>query len=598
MFNHAQSSQTTMFHDSYYPSNPSVRTISLNTLHSTKSLTGDFCVTIQIHKIIQNGNSVDNTTLLSQINQLNNYFAANGNSGITFVANETIIEHQYSAIFSNDLFSGIAPEWNNIIGGIGQLDDPNRIDLYFSPNNYGGGGSATPGVGIYTNAFIAYDDLNSPWIAHLVAHTLGVYHTYHGTFGNGSFNFENYCFGQSNGSHGYVECPSPPISGGDFVANTVADTNEYTVPFNCTAQQPNQSGYCSNANFPNVNMNNIMRFSQDLACGSFFTSGQINRMKYFLANDLSSLVDACPNPVECNECGRTSNYYAQKILFESTQEILFPPSPSVKYLDLNCNSITINALPFFNEPLPQGVEDCEYEYFLKIPGSTEFVPYTSLIGQTINFTGDSTTILKLTDGNGNDVCCYEINCNTPYTSLQGNGMNNLQVECPIICENPCDLEADYTYQAIGSCNYQFTAVVDLPCSIEEYNFQWYINGSYISSGLTSILNLSGLSNPTVAFQVNTAGLKCKYIKKILPISCFAPSLTINPNPVKSLNDLEFGGLDYKDISSIEIYDIRGNLKQIIKPKRNSFKIEKLTSGMYFIRFTTKQGTIQKKLIIE
>ena len=75
-------------------------------------------------------------------------------------------------------------------------------------------------------------------------------------------------------------------------------------------------------------------------------------------------------------------------------------------------------------------------------------------------------------------------------------------------------------------------------------------------------------------------------------------ISLSKNPIKANQELNFTGIDYKNVIGIEVLDVYGNPKITIKPNRNGLNIDRLASGLYFIRFTTKYGSIQKKLIIE
>lgn len=75
-------------------------------------------------------------------------------------------------------------------------------------------------------------------------------------------------------------------------------------------------------------------------------------------------------------------------------------------------------------------------------------------------------------------------------------------------------------------------------------------------------------------------------------------ISLSRNPVKPFQELEFKGINYKDVIGIEVLDIFGNPKITMKPTKNSLNVGRLSSGLYYVRFTTKYGTQQKKLIIK
>lgn len=100
---------------------------------------------------------------------------------------------------------------------------------------------------------------------------------------------------------------------------------------------------------------------------------------------------------------------------------------------------------------------------------------------------------------------------------------------------------------------------------------------------------------------NQDGTICnKFVKKITPF-CWknkVSNIKIHPNPSKSNQEVSFDGIDYKEIIGIEVFDIYGNQKSTMKPRRNAFTIGRLNSGIYFVKFNTTYGTITKKLVIE
>jgi len=77
------------------------------------------------------------------------------------------------------------------------------------------------------------------------------------------------------------------------------------------------------------------------------------------------------------------------------------------------------------------------------------------------------------------------------------------------------------------------------------------------------------------------------------------NINIYPNPSKKGDQIAFDGVDFKNISSIEVLDLTGNTKLNTKPKRQSFNIDNLTQGVYIVKFTTATNEIiQKKLVVE
>ncbi|WP_347924357.1 zinc-dependent metalloprotease [Pontimicrobium sp. SW4] len=582
----------------------------------------DYCIKLNMHSVVDSNfpQTINNAILNNAVNLLNEAFS---NSGITFQWDNSVTIHNNNEnITSYSLPNPGCYSANQNMSIFNAYTESSGLSLFFFNKHIGADG-ATDGVAkspfvLISNPTFASNNGLKYNLAHNVGHALGLFHLQHGTT-NGSC--EN--------NDGYTEVPETPstrCNGGDYVDDTpilLAETlligANCMVPQDPTAPEAYGQGSFTADNFmlnptPGT-ASNLINCMNSTAFG--FTSGQINRMKMFLGrptDNLSHLIGDCSVSTECSECNKTSNYYAQKILFESSSPTFWPPSPGEKYLELNCNSITINSLPTFFEQLPPNIADCEYEYSLKLPGSSNFVPYQSLFGQTINFTGDSTTVLKLSNSDG-DVCCYEINCSTPYTT--GSAMNNLQTECPIECD-PCDINPSFTYEFLNFCTYRFVANSGTNCEDSFYVYKWYLTRLgfptyYVGSGQS--IDLFVEDYPMLKLVIENTQQNCEVeINQQLLFGCFqlSPnngtieqklsgtnrSITIFPNPSKQDTELRFIGIDYKEVSTIEVYNIIGNIKTIMKPRNNSFKIEKLTSGIYFIRFNTTKGIVQKKLIIE
>jgi len=74
-------------------------------------------------------------------------------------------------------------------------------------------------------------------------------------------------------------------------------------------------------------------------------------------------------------------------------------------------------------------------------------------------------------------------------------------------------------------------------------------------------------------------------------------LLIHPNPIKPNQELQFTGIDSKDINKIEILDMLGRERQVIQPSSKSLFIGNLKPGIYFVKFYTAKGIQQKRLII-
>lgn len=75
------------------------------------------------------------------------------------------------------------------------------------------------------------------------------------------------------------------------------------------------------------------------------------------------------------------------------------------------------------------------------------------------------------------------------------------------------------------------------------------------------------------------------------------SIRIHPNPVKANSRIKIEGLEAYDVYTIDIVDIFGNIKSSQNLESDSFKLNNLDTGIYFIKISTKQGVIQKKIVV-
>lgn len=77
------------------------------------------------------------------------------------------------------------------------------------------------------------------------------------------------------------------------------------------------------------------------------------------------------------------------------------------------------------------------------------------------------------------------------------------------------------------------------------------------------------------------------------------NINLFPNPSKTGDQITFDGIDFKNINSIDVLDMSGNLITNTKPSKQSFEINNLTQGVYIVKFTTVTNEIiQKKLVVE
>lgn len=78
----------------------------------------------------------------------------------------------------------------------------------------------------------------------------------------------------------------------------------------------------------------------------------------------------------------------------------------------------------------------------------------------------------------------------------------------------------------------------------------------------------------------------------------AESIKVSPNPIKAGSSIKIQGLESYDVNAIEVVDMFGNIKSSQKTKADSIRLGNLNTGIYFIKISTKQGIIQKKIIVK
>jgi len=276
----------------------------------------------------------------------------------------------------------------------------------------------------------------------------------------------------------------------------------------------------------------------------------------------------------------------------------------------DCNDIAIDI----SESLTESNYDCK-TWEIEIPD------YCDNITGKISW-GDGSTEKLINSGIQKHKYNSEGNYNIQIKVLKDgqicNKYSSIEVSCNSPCIDPCNIIPSFTYELLNFCTYRFVANSGSDCEDISYEYKWYLTRlgfptNYVGSGQS--IDLFVEDYPMLKLVVENTQQNCEVeINQQLLFGCFqlSPnngtieqklsdtnrSITIFPNPSKQNSELRFIGIDYKEVSTIEVYDIIGNIKTIMKPRNNSFKIEKLTSGIYFIRFNTTKGIVQKKLIIE
>lgn len=188
---------------------------------------------------------------------------------------------------------------------------------------------------------------------------------------------------------------------------------------------------------------------------------------------------------------------------------------------------------------------------------------------------------------------------------------------PVTCGISIYSIVDYNW--IGQSNVAFVANTQLESNwnITSSTFEVIFNNG-------NVINYNGYLNPEGTPQIlipvncdnvvkkvkatvyasNSSGINCSdtMIQKfyVCGTSGFSKNIDvikISPNPVKSGENIEINGLENYDINKIEILDIFGNVKSTQKLESNTLQLGNLETGFYFIKISTKQGILQKKIIV-
>jgi hypothetical protein len=76
------------------------------------------------------------------------------------------------------------------------------------------------------------------------------------------------------------------------------------------------------------------------------------------------------------------------------------------------------------------------------------------------------------------------------------------------------------------------------------------------------------------------------------------NIKISPNPVDANASIQIHGIENMDIEKVDITDMLGNTRQSNKTPSNTVSIKNLDKGIYFVKIFTKQGIVQKKIIVK
>ncbi len=556
----------------------------------------DYCIKVYVHRIGKDdgsgaltaaeiGNPVDGS------NSLNVYFSGTGR--INFYWDGQILEINDTNIYNSNIELSSPGPLGKYTYDFDLLDDYSHndgIDLFIHGNEQLG--SIADGIADETQVLITPGHLNTPGITHEVGHVLGLFHTYHGTAGGGSPFGEN---SDNFGTH-ITECPANPSNAsGDYVSDTDADNGEDTPDGNCTRMPSNDGNVCSvGYNFPEPDLKNFMRPTNlgnnvpnsVVSCSSEFTTGQYNRMKFFIYSQphLSAVLNNYCRGSECETkpCDMAANFIANidecAVNFNGTNDGVYCPNQTYSWVIKNSsgNTITTSNQEDFNFTFPA----------------------------TGNYTA-SFTITNPAGGHGcSNTITKPISVTCGFIPPPPPCPTNLELFTSVNCE-----DAQVWINAAAGVNY-----VDFYYTLGNYNHvslgRSYGNQSNQFSKPIYLPNppSSGSWNGYVLSAyaqvvMDDSTVICSEIVTRQRLSCssgqwWRSSLSIYPNPSKPNSELQFEGINIKDVKFIELFDLFGNSKMKLRPNKNSFKVPRLQSGIYIVKFYTSKGIEQKKLIIE
>ncbi len=561
---------------------------SSNYTHHIKNGSGDFCVRVYLHKIIRNGfPAISDTEVLDDLNSLNDYFHTNGNSGIDFFLSETnpITTHSYESIPGiENLITTNGSCLDSDFNVLSNFTHNDGIDIFFL--NYEEEASAANGIANVPEMVMTYSHLGTAAIAHEMGHVLGLFHTFHGTIGNGGIgNCEN---DDGYGLHD-PECVGGNGNYGDFVQDTPPDAGDFNTSYTppCDPSSGDLLDHCENQLlYPDPNTRNYMRPSgyEDIGpilvteCWDHFTPLQFTRMKFFLKDHYGAIRVECPPPA-CETC-EEAMIFADNIFDFMT------------YAN-DCSSATI-SLPILYPA------NCGYDFVVSWNGGANSGTPSGGTPFLMNFNSPSNSSVLITVFlDGVQVCePFQRTCTIGSCTCEVTGV-------------------DFTLSfREGHCVYKFKGLHNAtPCL--EPNYFWEIKDILENTIITNnhlefhyTFPGSGIYEVcfTAAYGTIDPPTCGERVCKTISVTCSdsgsgranedAKQLSIVPNPAKADQELFFYGINFEEVTNIEVIDIKGNIKLSFKPEDNSFARGQLSAGSYFVRFTTKDDILIKRLIIQ
>jgi len=276
----------------------------------------EFCINVKAHRITRtdgSGSPITDAFIEDLMTELGVFFG-----DINFIWDEVINTANSTTLFNSDVVGGgspsSCPSYN--FGLTDPFDSNTALDIFFHPDDLGPGNSSinvSDGIANGTRIVLSRHT-NIKILSHEVGHVLGLFHTYHGTFGNGTASICENDDGFGNPSHN-VECvgQANALNSGDYVFDTLADSglnNDILADIDdCIITAADTFDHCgSGLLYANPDPTNIMKPTNSpisIDCFNHFTNGQKNRMKFFISSQshLQSLLGNCPvDPHPCDSC--------------------------------------------------------------------------------------------------------------------------------------------------------------------------------------------------------------------------------------------------------------------------------------------------------
>jgi hypothetical protein len=141
----------------------------------------------------------------------------------------------------------------------------------------------------------------------------------------------------------------------------------------------------------------------------------------------------------------------------------------------------------------------------------------------------------------------------------------------------------------------YTAITPFDTLIN-YNQSWSVSPSavkiYSIIDTNSIQSNCFINNVLDTVEINTFSASALSVNNF----SFKKKIIVYPNPAKDILQLEVS--DGLQIERLELYDINGRRIRVYKKNELSLNVDRLISGTYFLKISTQEGEITKKVLIE